>query len=75
MDTFQKSNNKSCVFFIQGKFSSDGKQRSNSTKVEEEKRELSASHDRIELEQNGWSFDCRLFMCFSCKSQQRGTDV
>ncbi|CAG5134262.1 unnamed protein product, partial [Candidula unifasciata] len=50
------------------------KQKSN-TKVEEDKRELSSSHDRIELEQNSWSFDCRLFLCFSCKSQQRGTDV
>ncbi|XP_059172554.1 kinesin-like protein KIF26B isoform X2 [Physella acuta] len=51
----------------------DSKQRSASSR--EDDGDETESKDRIMMERNGWSFDCKFLMCFSCKSRQRGTDV
>ncbi|CAL1538566.1 unnamed protein product [Lymnaea stagnalis] len=51
------------------------KQKNTSSKGDDDGGDGSESKDRIMMERNGWSFDCKLFMCFSCKSRQRGTDV
>ncbi|CAG5121878.1 unnamed protein product [Candidula unifasciata] len=53
----------------------DIRTKNGSTKSKEEGDEISDSKDRIMMERNGWSFDCKFLMCFSCKSGQRGTDV
>lgn len=31
--------------------------------------------DQILLEQQGWKFDCKFLMCFSCRSKSKKTDV
>ncbi|KAI8788455.1 kinesin-like protein KIF26A, partial [Biomphalaria glabrata] len=64
------------------KYDPDEVERLNRRRLDEEKNSKGEdvtgddeSKDRIMMERNGWSFDCKFFMCFSCKSRQRGTDV
>ncbi|GFR90569.1 kinesin-like protein KIF26A [Elysia marginata] len=49
----------------------EGRSKNGSGRLEDTTADLSDSKDRIEVERNGWSFDCKMLLCFSCKSNSK----
>ncbi|GFO04776.1 kinesin-like protein kif26a [Plakobranchus ocellatus] len=60
---------------VEGTTLVESKLKNSSVRLDETSADGIDPKDRIEMDRNGWSFDCKMFLCFSCKSKHVPTDL